>query len=148
MISQESEELKLLHIEEQLKIFGDELCDELAEVIARRKLKKTGKLLQSLSHENFFFNKNPGLRVSFESYGRYVDVQGYSRLKGPVNTNRELWGIKENSLKKKRKRWYASNMYGGLNRLIGWVMYGLSDREIERLKGILENRKINSQLEL
>ena len=29
---------------------------------------------------------------------------------------------------------------GVLNRLIGRVMYGLSEQEITRLKGILENR--------
>ena len=44
---------------------------------------------------------------------------------------------------KKNTQWYAKNMFGGLNRLISRVMYGLSDREIERLKGILENRKMN-----
>lgn len=148
MISQESDELKLLHIEEQLSIFGEELCDELADAIEKRKLIRSGDLIDSLKYDAFKKGNNPGLRVSFVDYGRYVDIQGYARDKTKVNTNRELWGIKDNSLKKKRKRWYASNMYGGLNRLIGRVMYGLSDREIARLKGILENRKINSQLEL
>ena len=136
MISRESDELKLLHIEEQLSIFGEELCDELAEAIEKRKLIRSGDLIDSLKYNAFKKGNNPGLRVSFVDYGRYVDIQGYARDKTKVNTNRELWGIKDNSLKKKRKRWYASNMYG------------LSDREIARLKGILENRKINSQLEL
>ena len=37
--------------------------------------------------------------------------------------------------------WYAINMYGGLNKLISRIMYGLTDEEIARLKGILSNRK-------
>lgn len=141
MVSNESDELKTLHIEEQLSIFGEELCDELIEVIERRKLYKSGLLTDSLNYSAFKLNGNPGLRVSFVDYGRFVDIQGYSRDKTVVNTNRDLWGIRENNSKKRRKRWYASNMYGGLNRLIGRVMYGLSDQEITRLKKILENRK-------
>lgn len=67
-----------------------------------------------------------------------VDMSGYKKNKIQVDTNREVWGIRQNTNKK--NRWYARNMYGGLNRLIGRVMYGLSDHEIARLKGILENR--------
>lgn len=34
-------------------------------------------------------------------------------------------------------------MYGGLNRLISRIMYGLSEVEIERLKGIIAERKMS-----
>ena len=71
------------------------------------------------------------------SFSKYI-------TKHQVDTNRTVWGMKANrNPVKKNTRWYAKNMYGGLNRLISRVMYGLSDAEIARLKGILENRKLN-----
>ena len=54
---------------------------------------------------------------------------------------RDIWGQKQNTMKKKNNRWYARSMYSGYYKLVSRIMYGLSDLEIERLKGILENRK-------
>lgn len=141
MVSNESDELKTLHIEEQLSIFGNELQEELIDIINNRKLVNSGRLRNSFSFDVNTDKDKSVLKFKFKDYGRFVDIQGYSRDKTVVNTNRDLWGIRENNGKKRRKRWYASNMYGGLNRLIGRVMYGLSDQEITRLKKILENRK-------
>lgn len=138
MNSQASDDIKLLFIEEELSQFGEELCDALSDALAKQKLIESGSLLDSLNYSSFKEGKNPGQRMSFYSYGRCVDMAGYKRNKIQVDTNREVWGIRSNTNKK--NRWYARNMYGGLNRLISRVMYGLSDYEIERLKGILENR--------
>jgi hypothetical protein len=138
MNSQASDDIKLLFIEEELSQFGEELCDALSDALIKQKLIESGSLLDSLNYSSFKEGKNPGQRMSFYSYGRCVDMAGYKRNKIQVDTNREVWGIRSNTNKK--NRWYARNMYGGLNRLISRVMYGLSDYEIERLKGILENR--------
>lgn len=145
MNSQASDDIKLLFIQEELSKFGEELCDALSDAIYKQKLIDSGSLLDSLNYSSFMEGKNPGQRVSFFSYGRCVDMSGYKKNKTKVNTNREVWGIRENS--KKKNRWYARNMYGGLNRLIGRVMYGLSEEEIARLKGILDNRiKMNKKI--
>lgn len=138
MNSQASDDIKLLFIEEELSQFGEELCDALSDAITKQKLIESGSLLDSLNYSSFKEGNNPGQRMSFYSYGRCVDMAGYKRNKIQVDTNREVWSIRSNTNKK--NRWYARNMYGGLNRLISRVMYGLSDYEIERLKGILENR--------
>ena len=138
MNSQASDDIKLLFIEEELSQFGEELCDALSDALIKQKLIESGSLLDSLNYSSFKEGKNPGQRMSFYSYGRCVDMAGYKRNKIQVDTNREVWGIRSNTNKK--NRWYARNTYGGLNRLISRVMYGLSDYEIERLKGILENR--------
>lgn len=137
MNSQASDDIKLLFIQEELSQFGEELCDALSDAILKQKLIDSGSLLDSLNYSSFKEGKNPGQRVSFFSYGRCVDMSGYKRNKIKVDTNHEVWGIRANT---KKNRWYARNMYGGLNRLIGRVMYGLSEQEIARLKGILENR--------
>lgn len=143
MADRNTEELKLLFIEEELSQHGEWLYDVLSEAIEKRKLIETGSLQESVDYSSFKSGKNPGLRVSFLSYGRCVDIDAYKRNRHHVNMNREVWGIRQNRIRRKNTKWYARNMYGGLNRLISRVMYGLSDVEVERLKGILENRKSN-----
>ena len=58
-----------------------------------------------------------------------------------MNTMEVVWGQKQNTMKKRNNRWYAKSMYSGYYRLVSRLMYGLSDHEIERLKGILANRQ-------
>lgn len=139
MRSQESEELKLLFIEEELSQHGEWLADVLTEAIEKRKLRQTDSLLHSIDYDSFHEGKNPGVKFSFLSYGRAVDISAYKRNRHKVNTMEVVWGQKQNTMKK--KNWYARNMYSGYYRLVSRIMYGLGDREIERLKGILANRK-------
>ena len=143
MISNESNELKLLFIQEELSQHGEWLADVLTEVIERQKLVRTGALLDSIEYNGFMEGKNPGLRFKFLSYGRAVDIAGYKESHHKVNTMRDIWGQKQNTMSKRRNRWYAKSMYNGYYKLVSRIMYGLSDLEIERLKGILENRKNN-----
>lgn len=136
-----SDDVKLLYIEEELSQHGEWLCDVLTEAIEKRQIMQTQALFESVDYSTFKEGENPGVRVNFLTYGRFVDIAAYRKKdRHQVDTNREVWGIKHNR-KHKPKQWYARNMYGGLNRLIGRVMYGLTDQEIERLKGILTNRK-------
>lgn len=142
MVSQESKDLKLLFIEEELSQHGEWLCDILQQEIEKKRLKDSGSLLNSLNYSSFKSGNNPGLRVNFMSYGRAIDINAYKKNRHSVDVNREIWGMKENRRKqRKSSNWYAINMYGGLNKLISRIMYGLTDEEIARLKGILSNRK-------
>lgn len=144
MESTESGELKLLFIEEELSQHGEWLCDRFMDALERQKLKETGDLGDSVNYESFMDGDDPGLRVSFFSYGRAFEIagsRGRNKNKWTVNANRDVWGIKHNRKGKKNTRWYARNMYGGLNRLISKIMYGLTDAEIARLKGIIEGKK-------
>ncbi len=141
MRSQESEELKLLFIEEELSQHGEWLADVLTEAIEKRKLRQTDSLLHSIDYDSFHEGKNPGVKFSFLSYGRAVDISAYKRNRHKVNSFAVAWGQKENTMKKKNNRWYAQSMYSGYYKLVSRIMYGLGDREIERLKGILANRK-------
>ena len=144
MVSEESKELKQLYIEEEFSQHGEWLCDALIEAIERRGLIRTDNLHDSISYKTCHQGQNPGRKVSFFSYGRAFEIAGNKKNRHTVDTNREVWGMRQNRrAMKKNTQWYAKNMFGGLNRLISRVMYGLSDREIERLKGILENRKMN-----
>lgn len=146
MRSQESEDVKLLFIQEELSQHGEWLADLLAEIIDRKRLRKSGELHDSINYSAFTENDAPGLRFSFKSYGRAIDIQGYKQNRHRVDAKSIAWGEKQNRMKRgdKSLRWYASNMYAGYYRLVSRLMYGLSDREIERLKGILEERKNNN----
>ncbi len=141
MVSEESNELKLLFIQEELSQHGEWLADVLTDVIERQKLVRTGALQESIEYSGFMEGENPGLRFKFLSYGRAVDIAGYKENRHKVNTMRDIWGQKQNTMSKRRNRWYAKSMYSGYYKLVARIMYGLSDLEIERLKGILENRK-------
>ena len=141
MTDDEKKELELLFIEEELSQHGEWLADVLTEAIEKRKLRRTDDLLHSVNYSAFKEGKNPGLRFSFLSYGRAVDIAAYKQNRHKVDTMRDIWGQKQNTMKKKNNRWYARRMYSGYYKLVARIMYGLSDLEIERLKGILENRK-------
>ena len=145
MTSPESNELKLLYIEETLSQHGEWLADILTEAIEKRKLRRTDDLLHSIDYSSFHEGKNPGLRFSFLSYGRAVDIAAYKRNRHKVNTMEVVWGQKQNTMKK-NNRWYAQSMYSGYYSLVSRLMYGLGEQEIERLKGILENRKRQSTI--
>ncbi|KAA6328214.1 hypothetical protein EZS27_022871 [termite gut metagenome] len=144
MSEADNKELNLLFIEEELSQHGEWLCDAFTEAIEKQKLILTQDLHDSINYSTFNKDGNPGLRINFLSYGRAFEIAGYKRKnkKHEVDTNREVWGIKLNrQQEKKNTQWYARNMYGGLNRLVSRIMYGLSDVEIARLKSIIENRK-------
>ncbi|KAA6348980.1 hypothetical protein EZS27_003580 [termite gut metagenome] len=144
MSEADDKELKLLFIQEELSQHGEWLCDVLTEAIEKQKHIVTQDLLGSINYQTFSKNEDQGLRVGFFSYGRAFEIAGYQHKrkekKHKVDTNREIWGAHLNRNEKKTQ-WYARNMYGGLNRLISRVMYGLSDVEIARLKNIIEIRK-------
>lgn len=140
MVSEESSDLKLLYIEEELSQHGEWLCDLLIEELEKKHLMRSQDLRDSIRYDTFHSGENPGVKVNFLSYGRAFEISGYKRNRKSSAIS-DIWGVKENRTRKKNTRWYAMNMYGGLNRLISRIMYGLSEQEIKRLKGILQNRK-------
>lgn len=134
-----SKEVKLLFIQEELSQHGEFLADLFVETLEKNHSVDTGELLDSINYDSFSEGENPGLKFNFFSYGRAVDIMSYKQNRHAVDTNKVVWGMKEPKMKK--KSWYAKSMYQGLYRLYSRIMYGLSDAEIARLKGILENRK-------
>jgi hypothetical protein len=141
-------EVELLWIEEVLDQHGEFLIDRLQESIDDKDLIKSGDLIESISARVSHDGINPVLQVSFLSYGRAIEIAFHkkssnTKLWTKPNTNQIVWGIRENKQKKKRKNtnWYSRNVYGSLNRLISIIMYELDEKEIGRLKGILQRRQ-------
>lgn len=136
-------EVKLLFIQEELSKHGEWLCDVFTSVIEKNKNIISGDLLDSVNYSAFKEKNDPGLRFNFFSYGRAFEIAGYkrNRMKSKVDVMQAAWGEKENRPRRKQTNWYAKNMFGGYYKLVSRIMYGLSDAEIARLKGIIENRK-------
>lgn len=137
------EDIEFLFQEEVLSQHGEFVVDLLQDTLEEKNIIFEGNLHEILDYDTFKRGVQRGLRISFFDYGRFIEIRKHKKQsKMDVNTNRLIWGIRENSMKKKPKDtdWYSKNVYGSLNRLIGVLMNEFSDHEIERLKKIIANR--------
>lgn len=137
-------DIEYLFQEEVLDQHGEYMMDLFLDTIEEKNIRVSEDLLESLDYRIFREGENRGLRVNFLNYGRFIEIrkhkkQGKKNL-FDTNTNAMLFGLKENKPKYKDVDWYSKNAYGSLNRLISILMYELSDQEVARLKGILQNR--------
>lgn len=137
------EDIEFLFQEEVLSQHGEFVVDLLQDTLEEKNIIFEGNLHEILDYDTFKQGVQRGVRFSFFDYGRFIEIRKHKKKsKMDVNTNSLIWGIRENSMKKKPKDtdWYSKNVYGSLNRLIGVLMNEFSDHEIERLKKIITNR--------
>ena len=139
-------DIELEWIGERLYQHGRYLSILLGKSIEDKKLIKQRELLGSLNFKVDNYGINPVLHINFRSYGRAIEINYFknksqntiSKFSLP-NTNSLIWGIHDKkSNKRKDTRWYSHTAYGSLNRLLGIIMYELSENEIIRIKNILE----------
>ncbi|HLP05094.1 MAG TPA: hypothetical protein VK152_06670 [Paludibacter sp.] len=140
----ELSEVEKLFVMEVLDTHGEYIVDLLQDSIEEKRLRLTDELLASLDYKVRKDGDDYVLSVSFLSYGRAIEIQLFKsrRLRREARSER-------NEIKAMRKaqhkdtRFYAKNVYGSINRLLGRMSSEYSDAEIARLKGILENRNIS-----
>ena len=141
----ELNDIEDLFVREILDTHGEYIVDLLQDSIEEKKLRITDELLESLDYKVVKREGDYVLQISFLSYGRAVEIQ-YFKSKRIRRENRENNKSTDfRRAKKKDTRFYARNVYGSINRLLGRMSSEYSDQEIARLKGILENR-INTSL--
>lgn len=137
------DDIKFIFQEKVLKEHGDFLKDLFQESIKEKKLIVTGELLNSIDFDVIKKGDNYELNFSFYDYGRFIEIKRKRASKFDFNTNRDIWGIKENTMKRRKLTdWYTRNAYGALNRLIGVLMYEFTDEEVARIKKQI-SKKIN-----
>lgn len=139
-------DIEYLFQEEVLDQHGEYLLDLFEETIEKKNIRESDDLLHSLDYRIGKSGNDRILKIAFETYGRFIEIRQHrKRNKFNVNTNELLWGIRQNTMKKKPKNvdWYSRNAYGSLNRLLSILSNEFSEKEIARLKGILENRQNN-----
>lgn len=130
-----------LFIREELSQHGEWLVDRFAEAIEKNKNVDTGQLLDSLNYETGTDHQgNFTLSVSFMTYGRAMEIMGRRRKQHlKEQQNHSVWATKNH--KPKKVQWYNKNRYAGYGRLIRRLSAGMSDAELQRIRGILEHAK-------
>jgi hypothetical protein len=145
-------ELELAFIAEVLDQHGEYLTDLLVDAIESKSLisdEDKAHLIDSIGYDTRKQGINPALILNFPDYGRFIEIRYHKKrssnteLFDQEHLNNAIWGRqnKKNKRKKKDARWYARNVYGSLNRLLGILMYEFTDAERERLTKVLESSK-------
>lgn len=137
----ELNEVEDLFVREVLDTHGEYVVDLLQDSITSLNLRLTDELIDSLNYKVVKRGSDYVLEITFLSYGRAVEIRWFKskRLRRESKSNGHT-AKQLRRAKNKDTRFYAKNVYGSLNRLLGRMSSEYSDAEIERLKGILNNR--------
>ena len=127
-----------LWIQEELSQHGEWLIDRFIDALERNKNVDSGNLIDSFGYRTSQEQGAQVLTVSFPLYGRLAEVR--SRRLRKSGTNRDTWQRKHNH-KPKKVQWYNKNRYAGYGRLIRRLTAGMSEAELKRIRGILEEAR-------
>lgn len=130
-----------LFVREELSQHGEWLVDRFAEALEKNRNVDSGQLLESLNYETSTGHDGSAqLTVSFMTYGRMMEVMGRRRKQHlKEQQNHGVWAKKNRPAKK--VEWYNRNRYAGYGRLIRRLAAGMSDAELQRIRGILTQAK-------
>ena len=127
-----------LWIREELSQHGEWLVDRFVEALEKNRNIDTGNLVDSMDYRTQSApDGSQQLDVTFPLYGRFAEVR--SRRLKKQGTNAAAWAKKNH--KPKKVQWYNKNRYAGYGRLIRRLTAGMSDAELQRIRGILEEAK-------
>ena len=136
-MSDQTEKIKQLFIEETLNQHSEELTDLFVDSINRKNLIASEHLLKTFQGDPWKVYSNGStsiLSLKFANYGRFIEINRKKKIK----TESRTANGKKFTKKRKNTSWYTRNVYGSQNLLIGRLMWGLSDIEMVRLKKILK----------
>ena len=131
-----------LWVREELSQHGEWLIDRFVEALERGKNVVSGDLLDSFDYKTGQgADGSQQLTVSFLTYGRLAEVASRRRKQQTAlaKKNGDVWGKKNH--KPKKVQWYNRNRYAGYGRLIRRLTAGMSDAELQRIRGILNQAK-------
>lgn len=137
----ELSDVEKLFVQEILDTHGEYVVDLLADAISDKKLRITDELIDSLAYNVEQRGSDQVLIISFLSYGRAIEIQYFKskRMRREAKADgKDIPAMRR--ARKKDTRFYAKNVYGSINRLLGRMSSEYSDQEIARLKRILQNR--------
>lgn len=131
-------------VESQLKEHGEWLTRRFREALEKNKNKQSGRLIGSLSDGGFSVRPSEGgatLAIDILEYGRLMEIGG--RKRKIAAKNHDVWGQRNRPKGKKRVQWYNKNRYGGYGYLIRSLSAGMTEDELKRIRGIIEEQKKN-----
>ena len=146
-------ELELAFIEEVLDQHGEYLADLLIDDIEQKNLVDSGKLIEGIDYRVKKYGIDPALVFSFPAYGRFIEINFHKKSQNEniwdsKQANRDILGLRSNRKRQKKKdtRWYARNVYGSINRLLGVLGSEFTEHEKTRLQRILDRQKSEIKL--
>lgn len=127
------DEIEERFIKEELDKHAEYLSDLQVDAINDKHIIDSGGLLNAFQSGKPYQvqEKNGAIVLSskFPNYGRFIEIQANRKIKtNKPDTNALLWGVKQRKKKSKNVYWYTRNVYGAQNRLMGTLLYGLSDK--------------------
>lgn len=130
-----------LWVREELDQHGEWLVDRFVEALERGGHVVSGDLIDSFNYRTGSEMGAQTLTVSFFTYGRLMEATARKRKRQSAwaKKNGEVWGKKNH--RPKKVQWYNKNRYAGYGRLIRRLTAGMSDAELQRIRGILEEAK-------
>jgi hypothetical protein len=130
-----------LWVREELSQHGEWLVDRFIEALEKGGHVVSGDLLDSFDYRTSTEGGAQTLTVSFLTYGRLMEATARKRKKKAAwaKKNGGVWGKKNH--RPKKVRWYNKNRYAGYGRLMRRLTAGMSDHELQRIRGILQSAK-------
>jgi len=128
-----------LFVREELSQHGEWLIDRFVEALEKGGHVVSGDLIDSFDYQTGSEGGAQTLTVSFLTYGRAMEVMARRRKQAWAKKNGEVWGKKNH--RPKKVQWYNKNRYAGYGRLIRRLTAGMSDHELQRIRGILQSAK-------
>lgn len=130
-----------LFVREELSQHGEWLVDRFTEALEKGGHVVSGDLLDSFDYSTGSEGGAQTLSVTFLTYGRVMEATARKRKRQSAwsRKNGEAWAKKNH--RPKKVQWYNKNRYAGYGRLIRRLTAGMSDDELKRIRGILNQAK-------
>lgn len=130
-----------LFIQEELSQHGEWLVDRFVDALEAGGHVVSGDLIDSMDYSTGHgVDGSQTLSISFLTYGRLMEAAARHRKQHlKENQNHGVWSKKNH--RPKKVRWYNKNRYAGYGRLIRRLTAGMSDAELQRIRGILLEAK-------
>ena len=130
-----------LFIQEELSQHGEWLVDRFVDALEAGDHVVSGDLIDSMDYSTGNgVDGSQTLSISFLTYGRLMEAAARHRKQHlKESQNHGVWSKKNH--RPKKVRWYNKNRYAGYGRLIRRLTAGMSDAELQRIRGILLEAK-------
>ena len=130
-----------LFIQEELSQHGEWLVDRFVDALEAGGHVVSGGLIDSMNYSTGHgADGSQTLTVSFLTYGRLMEAAARHRKQRiKENKNHGVWAKKNR--RPKKVQWYNKNRYAGYGRLIRRLTAGMSEHELQRIRGIIAQAK-------
>ncbi len=134
-----------LFIREELSQHGEWLIDRFIDALERGGHVLSGDLIDSFDYGTTSTGTDGGVEmtISFPTYGRLTEIMARRRKRNRTADSNRSQAFSSRNHRPKKVEWYNRNRYAGYGRLIRRIAAGMSEQELQRIRGILNEAKQN-----